>query len=86
MTQTVTFQYRDKTGSYEVSAAVKRDTVFLLAIEDEYGTECEFSDWTDAEQYIMKGLAKKAVSELEWEDTNTPVDDWEKDEEVGYEG
>jgi hypothetical protein len=85
MTQTVTFQYRDKTGSYEVSAAVKKDTVFLLAIEDEYGTECEFTDWSDAEQYIMKGLAKKAVSELEYEDDSSPADGWEKDEEVQYE-
>jgi hypothetical protein len=74
MTQTVTFQYRDKTGSYEVSAAVKRDTVFLLAIEDEYGTECEFTDWSDAEQYTMKGLAKKALASYEVEDDESDAD------------
>jgi hypothetical protein len=86
MTQTVTFQYRDKTGSYEVSAAVKRDTVFLLAIEDEYGTECEFTDWSDAEQYTMKGLAKKAVSELEYDDSSSPLnDEGQEDWEVHHE-
>jgi len=86
MTQTVTFQYRDKTGEYTVAAAVKNNNAIILSIEDEYGTDCEIDDWSDAEQYTMKGLAKKAVSDLEYDDSSSPLnDEGQEDWEVHHE-
>jgi hypothetical protein len=84
MTQTVSFKFRDSTGSYDVTAAINRKNVILLEIEDEYGTDCDINDWSPAEQYVMMGLAKKAQDELEYDDDNAPVDSWEQ-EESSYE-
>ena len=41
MTQTVTFKFRDSTGSYDVTAAINKKNVILLEVEDEYGTDCD---------------------------------------------
>lgn len=84
MTQTVTFKFRDSTGSYDVTAAINKNNVILLEIEDEYGTDCHFDDWSPAEQYVMLGLAKKAQAELEYDNDIAPVDIWEQ-EGQGYE-
>ena len=82
MTQVVTFKYRDSTGKYDVSAAVSNIGIVLLEIEDEYGTLCDIDDWNSAEQMTMKGLAKKALGELEYEDTSSSD---EEQEEMAYE-
>jgi len=75
MTQTVAFQYRDNTGKYDVFAAINKGNVILLEIEDEYGTDCDFQDWSPAEQYAMMGLAKKAQDRLEYDEDSSPLND-----------
>ena len=84
MTQTVTFKFRDSTGSYDVTAAINKKNVIILEIEDEHGTDCHIDDWSSAEQYLMMGLAKKAQDELEYDDDSSPTDVWEQ-EETPYE-
>ena len=79
MTQTVTFKFRDSTGSYDVTAAINKRNIILLEVEDEYGTDCDIDDWSPAEQYVMMGLAKKAQEELEYDDDSSPVDSWEEE-------
>lgn len=75
MTQTVTFKFRDSTGGYDVTAAINKNNVIILEIEDEHGTDCDIDDWSPAERYAMMELAKKAQDRLEYDEDSSPLND-----------
>ena len=81
---TVQYPYRDKDGEFTVHATVYTNgRISLDRIENEYGDDADVSDWTSAEQSAMKGLARKAYSQLE--DTEDADDEADiQDEESNW--
>lgn len=62
----VSFMYNDKDGEFKVHATLYSNGIVKLdSIENECGDDCDIDDWTTAEQSVMKGLARKAASQLE---------------------
>ena len=67
----VSFQYNDKDGQFTVHATLYSNSVVRLErVENECGDDCDIEDWTSSEQSVMKGLARKAASQLEEDDTD----------------
>ena len=81
MATQVKFTWNDKAGDYHVWATVdSNDTVRILEIETDDGDSCDILDWTSAEQFAMKNLARKAASELEDDDGEDEGDFEERDD------
>jgi len=67
----VSFPYRDKDGEFLVYATLYSNGIIRLdRIENECGDDCDIEDWTSSEQSVMKGLARKAASQLEEDDND----------------
>ena len=82
---TVNFQYNDKDGQFTVHATLYSNGVVRLErVENECGDDCDIEDWTTGEQSVMKGLARKAASQLEEDDTDADDNDDEDFFEQGW--
>jgi hypothetical protein len=82
---TVSFQYNDKDGQFTVKATLYSNGVVRLErVENECGDDCDIEDWTSSEQSVMKGLARKAASQLEEDDDDADDERDIQHEEEGW--
>jgi hypothetical protein len=58
--------------------------VRLERVENECGDDCDIEDWTSSEQSVMKGLARKAASQLEEDDDDADDERDIQHEEEGW--
>ena len=80
---TVSFPYRDKDGEFLVHATVYPNGIVRLdGIDTDDGNDCDIEDWTSSEQSVMKGLARKAATQLE-EDEDDADDEADIQNEEG---
>lgn len=81
----VDIKFKDATGDYNGRFMVRGSKVTTVEITDDYGTICDFEDWTAGEQSAIKNLARKAAAQLEADDGQDEGDSEERDGAV-YDG
>ena len=78
----VTFKYRESTGEYNIDAEVSdKGRVIIVSVTDEYDEDIPLDDFTEDEQYTMRGVALKEYHNiLNSEDDDESVFDDEDEE------
>jgi hypothetical protein len=78
----VTFKYRESTGEYNIDAEVSNGKrVIIVSVTDEYGEDIDLDDFSEDEQYTMRGIAIKEYHNIMNDDDDDSVFD---DEEMEY--
>jgi hypothetical protein len=81
----VSFPYRDKDGEFTVHATrYSNGVVKIQRIEAEDGSDANIEDWTPAEQFGMRSLARAAAERLD--DAEDDDADDERDSEFEEDG
>lgn len=78
----VDIKFKDLTGEYNGRFMVRGSKVTTVEITDDYGTICDFEDWTSSEQSAIKNLARKAAAQLEADDGEAEGDSESRDDAV----
>ena len=78
----VDIKFKDATGEYNGRFMVRGSKVTVVEVTDDYGTICDFEDWTSSEQSAIYNLARKAAVQLEADDGETEGDSDERNDTV----
>jgi hypothetical protein len=77
----VTFKYVESTGEYNVDAEVNGSRVFIVAVTDEYNEDIDIDDFSDDEQYTMRGIALREYHNIMNADDDEADEQGEEKEE-----